>query len=417
MSRPSTPSLHLLLPLPLLLSIACSGGDITPGAHRFTRSEEEGIPVSLSAGSPKYEGELFAYEEVGRLEQDESREETLLFRASQYLLGEDGWYYVSDTGNGRIAVFDEQGHFQRSMGRKGAGPGEFQYPQILDIRDGVIVTYDMQNRRAGRFRTDGTFLEHINPPISIMAARLIHPLADGRRVLLTSDSEGGPGDVTRMKTTCLVVSAEGDTLASVATPWTEMGRMMVVGNVGFSNRKMYSPQSAVDFRPGIGILGWDNSRPELIWYDLDGQVARIHRLDWAPEPIGEAARAGMRRSREYPLENLEREEMRPMYEAQLKHLEIADVYPFWSSLMVDDAGYHWLRRALDYAAWEPDWTYNFSFEVLSPEGEYLGRTTFPIYSGNLSRGHLLTVQEDEVTGETAYIIYRLRPLPEGLIYP
>ncbi len=415
MLRPFVPSLWSLIPL--LALTACSEGEINPGAHHFTRTEEDGISVSLSAGGPKYEGEIFTYEEIGRLEQDESREEALLFQVREYRLGEDGCYYVCDMGNGRIAVFDEQGRYQRCFGRRGAGPGEFQYPQIIDIRDGMIVIFDSSNRRASRFLTDGTFLEHVGLPISMMSARLLHPLADGRRVILTSDTEGGPGDIMRTNMTCLVVSAGDDTLASVATPWTEMGRMILIGNVGISTREMYSPQSRLEYRPGIGILYWDNSRPELTWYDLSGRVARIHRFDWTAEPIGEAARAGMRRSREYPLENLEREDMRSMYEAQLKHLEIADVYPFWSDLRLDDAGYHWLRRSLDYATWEPDWSYNYSFEVISPEGEHLGRSTFPDNSGILSRGHLLTMQEDEVTGEIAYIIYRLQPLPAGFTYP
>jgi hypothetical protein len=415
MSRPSAPLSRLVLPL--LLFVACSGGDITPGAHRFTRSEEGGVPVSLSAGGPMYEGELFAYEEVGRLEQDESREETLLFRASQYLRGEDGCYYVCDTGNGRIAVFDEQGRYQRSIGRKGSGPGEFQSLQIVEIRDGVIATYDSRNRRAGRHRTDGTFLENISPPFNIMSARLVHPLADGRRVIMLSDIEGGAaGAMMRMKTDYLVVDAGGDTLAAVSTNWMDQGRMITIGHYGVTDRKVFAPQSGLEYRPGTGFLAWDGSRPELTWYDLAGKVARILRLDWIPEPVSEAARAGLRRSYEYLVQHPLQEEMRPLHEYELKHLEIADVYPFWLRVRVDDYGYHWLHRQQDYAAWEPDWTIVYSYEVLSPEGEHLGRTTFPS-PGTISRGHLLTMQEDETTGEIAYIIYRLRPLPEGFVYP
>jgi hypothetical protein len=398
----------------VLLIAACSSPGTGPGPHYFTRTEEEGVPVSITGGGPRYEGEIFDYVEVCRLEQDESREETLLFQVFGYLMGDDGRIYVSDGGNGRIAVFDGEGRYLSSFGRKGQGPGEFGYPQLLEVRDGEVLTYDMQNRRAGRFRTDGTF----GPLVGSSMTSRIHPLPDGDRVLIVPESEMQPGSPVLQRTHCLVVSAEGDTLAQVSTPWTDMGRMITTGNMGFTARRMYSTRSAVDYFPGgEGILAWDNSVPELRWYGLDGILARIHRLDWRPQPVPEEVKAGARRSYEYPLENLEREDMRPMYEARLKHFDIADIYPFWSGVVMDDAGYHWLQRAQDYARWEPDWELVHAFDVLSPQGEHLGRSSFPYYGGTLSRGHLIVSREDPESGETVYVVFRLDPVPEGLVYP
>jgi len=59
----------------------------------------------------------------------------------------------------------------------------------------------------------------------------------------------------------------------------------------------------------------------------------------------------------------------------------------------------------------------FVFRVISPEGEYLGDTKWPIPDGSLSRGHFLTVRYDEETGEEFFEVYRIESNSRGFIYP
>ncbi len=55
--------------------------------------------------------------------------------------------------------------------------------------------------------------------------------------------------------------------------------------------------------------------------------------------------------------------------------------------------------------------------LLSPEGEYLRDVTHPLPGSWVSREYLLARHEDEESGETEFIVYRMIPIPDGFIYP
>jgi len=74
-------------------------------------------------------------------------------------VGQDSLIVVSDTGNNRIQVFDEEGHFLRSFGSVGTKDGLLNSPQGIasDHNDHVIVC-DSANNRVQIFDTFGTHL-------------------------------------------------------------------------------------------------------------------------------------------------------------------------------------------------------------------------------------------------------------------
>lgn len=66
--------------------------------------------------------------------------------------------YVLDRGNQRVLVFDRSGRFVRQFGKKGDGPGEFQFPNDLTVHaDGSIAVYDLAHRSFSLFGPDGAF--------------------------------------------------------------------------------------------------------------------------------------------------------------------------------------------------------------------------------------------------------------------
>ena len=72
----------------------------------------------------------------------------------------DGYFYVEDNRNYRIAVFNPQGEYERSFGRKGGGPGEFgNYWGIVGFDGSVLTMLDVLQRRLTLYRTDGEFLK------------------------------------------------------------------------------------------------------------------------------------------------------------------------------------------------------------------------------------------------------------------
>jgi hypothetical protein len=70
-----------------------------------------------------------------------------------------GNLYILDRGNHRVVVFDPQGRHLRSMGRKGGGPGEFEWPAELVVSPGgVVEVTDFSKRGLIRFGPDGEVL-------------------------------------------------------------------------------------------------------------------------------------------------------------------------------------------------------------------------------------------------------------------
>ena len=69
----------------------------------------------------------------------------------------DGRYAVADQGEQRISVFDANGRLQRSFGRNGDGPGEFQTILGFWLTGGdTIAVWDPRSVRITRFLPDGT---------------------------------------------------------------------------------------------------------------------------------------------------------------------------------------------------------------------------------------------------------------------
>ena len=55
--------------------------------------------------------------------------------------------YVSDTGAHDIKVFDDQGKLLKTLGRRGEGPGEFNFPTHLAFANGELYVTDAMNSR------------------------------------------------------------------------------------------------------------------------------------------------------------------------------------------------------------------------------------------------------------------------------
>ena len=76
--------------------------------HLFRTMESDGVPVAVTTGGPKYSGELFTYEEVLTIPQERVRKRAILSDPTAFTMDEEGFFYVVDTGNHRLVVFEHQ---------------------------------------------------------------------------------------------------------------------------------------------------------------------------------------------------------------------------------------------------------------------------------------------------------------------
>jgi len=144
--------------LPVLLvaatAVACSSPSSLP--HAFELMTVDGIPTAVSRNGPRYEGELFTYTPIVTVREEESRPESFLGSVGWFALGEDGTIFLLHQQDQRIQVFDSEGRYRRSIGRRGDGPGEFRIASSPYLEGDVLEVFDANLQRVTRYRSDGT---------------------------------------------------------------------------------------------------------------------------------------------------------------------------------------------------------------------------------------------------------------------
>ncbi len=403
----------------------CSSEQSTPDdRHRFTVTAKNGIETAVTTGGPAFDGELFRYEHVLTLQEDEARAESLLSRPSVFTRDENGDHYVIDSAQKRIVVFDREGRYARCFGRRGEGPGEFRYMMLQYVRGGIVSIWDYMTGRLTRLHTDGTLHDIVRKPLDFeYVPRGVwrtdeNGLVVMRPFLVGSDS-----------TSVTVASYDaGDRLiATLQSPelFDTVHLMSTIVGRTVSNPIPFAPFPTATYRPGRGILVSPAHRPVLQWYDTRGELLSLIEIDCedtlvTAEDQKKFTRLWADRLEEHPELS---ENIRTFGNTALLPQKKAA----WTFIHIDDAGYYWLRcndqPYLDYAVTE-----GYRYYLLSPEGEYLGITRTPpeqlpneaqchLIPVSVAHGYYMGISDDPDTGEKRLQVYRLVPEAEGFRYP
>ncbi len=391
-----------MLPAVGLLMIAAACSPVRSARHHFDVIEEEGVPTAVTRGGPRYDRPVFAFEFVCRLEQDESRPETLLSGAvlpqAPTLLDEAGYIYASDFGNNCVLVFDPDGRYRHTIGRQGHGPGEFFGPQVMAAGNGEVCVLSgmVGARRLSFFRPDGNLIRVEMLRRTAMNTFAVYPAGEGRTVHVANDyifENGSPVPARRIA----VISAEDDTLGMVEQPLA--GEYLPFQTIPFCS-----------YLPGRGIIAGETGDPVLRWYDLEGRLTGRIRLEVPRDPVTEEERQAIRATAQARLQAAADDRQRRSIQERM-NLPIPREKDYWSGVYSDETGFLWTQNPGDR------WNFELAaqrFRIFSPEGEYLGDQHLPEFDTGygalqLSRGHLLLRYLDRETGAPVVEVYRLRP--------
>ncbi len=404
-------SLRPILVLLLGILVGCGGGP--PGGHQFRTYTEDGVRVAETTGGPAHSEPLFRFEEVLRLKQDPAQEASLLSRVNSFERGPDGRYYVLDGGDCRVVVYEADGSYRSTFGRRGSGPGEFRMPKLTAFDGDTLTIHDTGLQRAIRFTTDGrlldTFRQSNGGGPSVLVAH------DGLLIGVVSESQR-PANIQYSRSRALITrAATGDTVAIVRGEFVPVTRFTDLTEPGGTYRGRYSmlqlggyPMMVITPRHDI-VVAQGNEALIQIFSPLGEPRPRI-RIEQPERPID----ASFRNRYFAFMDSLATASGRIPQEGLRERLVFADKVGFSEDLRADDRGWLWLMDVMSrYIATEPDAA---GWHVVDAEGRYLGRAYFPGTPYAIRDGLLMCIRYVEETGEQIPTVYRIVPAVEGLRY-
>jgi len=362
---------------------------------------------------PRFTIPIFQFEEVLSITSDPAVPGSLLMYPTGIIQDKDGFVYVSDAGDEQIVVFDSAGRYINSFGGYGSGPGESQNLRFSALRDGEIHLFDPNLNRITRYRTSGELIGVIalragvgemaflcSELNRIVAIRYIRGRIDARN----------EDDYNYLRAIVTVLDSSQTEISSIES---ESVRIMAFGRRDRSPQHLYfAPFPSAAFSREHGIVMTTGASPVVTQYDLSGNLTRRIQLDLPSEPVTQADRI---RTQEYvrdrlahvptpePVRNIDRE------------LLFAEKMAFWHDVILDEYGYIWLIRQLDFHAL--DQGLGRTCYVIHPNGEWLGTCYLPNASGRFCNGNYVTLVTDDETGERIPTVFQVLPAVEGIAYP
>jgi hypothetical protein len=166
---------------------------------RGTLEEVGGVTVVKNPNEPLYGEDVFALEEELSLGEAEGREEYMFSRLRDIEVDGEERIYALDHRRAQIKVFDKNGEYIRTIGTKGQGPGELNYPVGLFCSPSKeIMVEDIRNRCLTYYSLEGRYIK------SISTAKLffLRPTIDsnGNIVGLLRNDKNGIYELTKADT-------------------------------------------------------------------------------------------------------------------------------------------------------------------------------------------------------------------------
>jgi len=401
----------------IVSGVSCANRDVS-SSHSFRIYSEGAIEISETTLGPKYEGELFEYVEVLRLNQDDSVEESLLGMPRPYVMDQRGYFYVPDYRPPRIVCFNAEGEFSHTIGRQGEGPGEYTAVEILKIADGIVTLFDSRKRRTTRFNTDGTLIDLITtdyqktgPARGYFMEGLYE---DGTGKQYSFWNMGNRDDEYQYTGVSVTAhDAAGAELFSIETPLIRTMFNFDSNGIQGGSGLSFGGSPVIRHLDDGRFIRTTGETPEIDLFSNDGDlIGRI--VVELPRESTAQAEVELREYYREIIRTASNPRSQAFSQAILEDFQIPEYKAYWSDVQVDENGFFWLLNSEQYYGTVED---VLRWRILSPEGEYLGNTQCMATEARISRGHLLTIQENEETGAQDLIVYKIHPLARGLRYP
>lgn len=304
-----------------------------------------------------------------------SGEEAYLFARIQGMVRlSDGRIAVVDNRAPDLRIFDADGRWVRTLGRKGRGPGEFQSPSILGVLPGdTIVVVDGSLRRISLFHPDAGFIRSATAGDDLHGYLLaVGMFATGavvdERTVFPDNPEEGYG---RRPVEYRIVGLDGAVVSdlgrfpgyeAVMAAQDDGGHTQVItGAAPFGK----SPAAAVR---GDRFYYGAQDAWEIRVLRPDGSLERIIRWNRDPAPVTDAQVAAFIENK---LSNLPDGNLVRRYRKLYRDAPVPERHPAYGSLFVDRLGWLWVEETRLSEDAPHRWT------ILDPAGRVAAAVDLP----------------------------------------
>jgi 6-bladed beta-propeller len=296
-------------------------------------------------------------------------ESLVLHFANDMTVAPDGSVFVANNREHVILKFASDGRFLKKFGKKGQGPGDFEFPGELQVLDGrtLIVGEYALNRRINLFDLEGQLIRLMRAenPVYRVAALKGEVIAY-RSVTFGQAKATKPESIEYHRAFIKnTVTGHEARVADVAIPVRSLGR-------GFRLDASVCGQLLIAGTPAGDLLVGDTRKAEVEMFDSTGRKLRTFALRLEPFPV---TREYLRRYKDEMIKRMRNGPAAslPSFREIVRNIEEASSdsfvdghFPLYKELLVDSEGNILVFKTTDCVGECP-----IMVQVYSPAGEYL----------------------------------------------
>lgn len=318
----------------------------------------------------------------------------------------DGRIVIASGGTQELRIHAPDGRLLRTVGRAGAGPGEFRTPFWLGALPGdSIVAWDLGLRRFSVFTSAGDFARAVTPSGSLgILPEARGVMADGRLVLAAStgsQSLPAPGKARRDTLAYVLVDAAGEVADTLGVfPGAEM-IMAGTPSTGLLIRPLPFGRQTVAAVHGGRLYVGTGDRWEVAAYEPGRGLRSVYRIDRENLPV---TREDVREYRRRLVTlGASSAQAKAQEEKLLDEAPYPATMPSFTGLEIDSEGNLWVQEAE-----KPGPAQGSRWTVLAPDGVVRATVRVPprLSVKQIGTDWLLGVEVDE--DEVEHVrVYRL----------
>jgi hypothetical protein len=338
-----------------VLSMGCQKQD---SAWKGTISEENGMTIVKNPKEPIYGADIFSLKEELAITDDAGGEECIFAQIRGIDVDESGKIYILDFNESHVYIFNSNGTYIKTFGRKGQGPGELDMPMTIKIIDRNKVAVGNFNKGMIFYDLEGNFIHEI------------HTEKSGARGVEIDNDYNLYG--------VLIVPEEEDPRFEFIKFDPEMNRLCSFGSSPLPTARKEG------FNPFGGALRYAIRRDNFV-ISGDPQTYEINVYD----PTGNLIR---KISKEYDPVEITQEEKDRVMERMSPDIKVSipKYHNPYNWFIVDDEGRLYVTTHEQVEEGE-----GFYYDVFDPEGKCLVKIPLKSRPQIIKKNKLYTVESDE----------------------